>query len=92
MSLPQAGGEIDMFLKNSDFVAAILVESDFTDSKNCWAIDEFGNDRQDFIRQFYIFRFLWVNAQPGVMLQAKFGGTLRFKISQLAEVIVKATR
>ena len=47
-------GEIDVFLKNFDFVAAVLVEADFADTKNIWAIQEFRDDRKDVISQLQI--------------------------------------
>ena len=47
---------------------------------------------QNVVGEGNVFGFLRVDAEPGVMLEAEFGGALGFVFGELEEVIVEAIR
>jgi len=83
------GGEVDVFLENFDFVATVFVKADFADAENVGAVEKFGNDGEYVVGELEIFRFLGVDAEPGKVGQAEFGGAFGFVLRELTKVIVK---
>lgn len=85
-----ARGQIDMFFENGDFVARIFVEADFADAEDVGTFEQRGNEMEDVLGERDVFGFFGVDAKPGVVLEAKFGGALGFVFGELAEVIVES--
>ena len=79
-----------MFFEDGDFVARIFVEADFADAEDVGTFKQRGNDFKDVIGEGDVFGFLRVDAKPGVVLEAEFGGAFGFVFGELTEIIVKA--
>src|SRR4051812_37088828 len=84
------GREVDMLFQDFYLIAAVLIESYFTDTQYGGLVQKFWNQFQDIVRQVDVFRFLGIDAKPAVVRQSKFGCPLWFMLCQLAEVIVKS--
>src|SRR5207237_234625 len=67
----------------------ILVETDLANAEHVGPVQKFRNDGQHFLCQFDILRLLRVDAEPGKMRQAEFGGSLWLMLRELAKIIVK---
>ena len=87
-----ARGEVNVFFEDGDFVAGILVEADFADAENGGAFEERRDEMEDVFGEGDVFGFLRVDAEPGVVLEAEFGGAFGFVFGELEEVIVEAIR
>ena len=79
-------------VENLKFIARVLVQSDFTDAQHRLALQELWNERDDFARKHWVFRFFRINAEPCVMANAVLRSALRFEVGELAEVIEEALR
>ena len=84
------GGHIDVHLQNFQLVSAVLVQTDFADSKHIGLVQELGDDGKNIFGELHVFGFLRIDAKPGEMQQAEFRRALRFVLGQLAKIIEKA--
>jgi hypothetical protein len=85
-----ARGEVNVFFEDGDFVAGIFVEADFADAEDVRAFEKRRDEMEDVFGEGDVFGFLRIDAEPGVVLEAKFGGALGFVLGELEEVIVEA--
>lgn len=60
-----------MLFQYGDFIAAVLVQSDFADTQYIGPVQIFRQESQDFLRQRKIFGFLRIQSDPAVMLYAE---------------------
>ncbi len=86
------GGQVQVFQKYDGFILGILVQPDLADAQNVGPIQELGDHRDHLARQFHIFSFFGIDAQPGVMRDSVVGGAGAFKFSELAKVVAKTVR
>ena len=84
--------ELDVFLKDGEFIAGIFVEADLTDTKHRRAIQKLRDKCHHLACKHRIVSLLRVDAQPTIMLDAVLRRTLRFVVGQLPEVIKKSRR
>jgi hypothetical protein len=81
---------LHVLLEDPELVAAVFVEADLADAEDAGFVDELGDEGDDVVRQLQILRFLRIDAQPAVVLDAELGGALRLILGDLAEVVVEA--
>ena len=80
-------GELDMFLEDGEFAAGVLVQADFSDSKDGGFVEKFRDDRHDLTGKSRVFSFLWIDAEPAEMGDSVFGRALWFVVGELAVVV-----
>ncbi len=82
-------GELDVFLEDEDFVAGILVETDFSDAEHVGFLEELGDDGEDFSGEGDVFGLFGVDAEPGEMREPELGGAFGFVVGELAEIVAE---
>ena len=83
-------GQFQVLAEDGRLVLRVLVEADLADAEHAGLVEELGDHRDDFARERDVLRFLGVDAQPGVMLDAAPAGALRLELGELPEVVAEA--
>ena len=60
--LLMARGEIHLHFEYAQFVPRIFVQPDLSDAENIRAIQKFRDQRDDFLRELHVLRFLGIDA------------------------------
>jgi histidinol dehydrogenase len=84
------GSYLDLFLEDRDFIRRILIQSDFTNTKNARMMQQGRNQLDHLPRQLHVFRFLGIDANPAVMIDPILGGSERFHLREKPKVIGEA--
>ncbi|TXT35189.1 MAG: hypothetical protein FD138_1469 [Planctomycetota bacterium] len=79
-----------MLLEDDRLVLRVLVEPDLADAEHSRLVDELRDHLDDFTREFDVFGFLGVDAEPSVVLDAGPTGALRLEFGELPEVVAEA--
>ena len=84
-----ARGQIHLLLENFQFIAAVPVQSDLADAQDVRTVQKLRDNFNDLRRQLQVLGLLGIEAEPGEVGQAEFGGAPRLVFGQLAKIIVK---
>ena len=79
-----------MRFEDLHLVARIFIESNLADAEHARTIEKLWDERDDFAREDGIFRFLRIDAEPGVMSNAVLRGALGLEVGELPEVVLKS--
>src|SRR5689334_21737964 len=82
--------KVNVLFQNLEFIATVFVQPDFANAEDVWAIEELWDDRKDIVRQFNIFRFFGIDAEPTKMLESKFRGPSWFVFGQLRKIVAES--
>ena len=82
--------EVDVLLKDVEFIARIAVQADFADTEDVGFREELGDHRKHIGGEGEIFGFLGVDAEPGKMRQEKLRGARGLILRELAKIVTKA--
>ena len=84
------GCKFEMRFEDLHLVARIFIESNLADAEHARTIEKLWDERDDFAREDGIFRFLRIDAEPGVMSNAVLRGALGLEVGELPEVVLKS--
>ena len=82
--------ELDVLLKDAEFVAGIFIETDLADPEHVGGVEKARNQAHHLAREAGIVGLLRIDAEPGEMFDAGFCGAFWFVFGELAEVVVES--